>query len=200
MEKNQTVQKVKNIFMSENPYLDLVLAQEKFYRDVFKMECDFSSVIIPERPGDDWRLRIIIDLKLEQFYAKCQELFPCWRLTDKDLDEIVTRNERDAKNGPYAIWVRNRVEADEELKNLPATKIKEMNIKTETLAERLIDELEFFTETGGHLDIQNITLCAGSRRSGGYVPRVFWVVGELGVSYCGPGLAGGDLRSRQAVS
>jgi hypothetical protein len=137
---------------------------------------------------------------LEELYAKCKELFPCWCWTDSNFNTIVTWNERDTKNGPYAIWVKDNVEADEELKNLSATDIKEKGIATETLADRLIHELKFFTETGEHLDVKNMTLCAGSRDSFGVVPGVCWRYGAMTVVWCIPVYRSGSLRSRQVVS
>ena len=92
------------------------------------------------------------------------------------------------------------MEADEKYKNLSANQIKGMNIKTETLAERLIHELKHFKETGKHLDIVNWTLCAGSRYSGEGVPYVRWFGGTFGVGWVGSGDASDGLRSRQAVS
>ena len=128
-------------------------------------------------------------------------MFPCWRWTEDNFDKIVIYNERDAKNGPYSIWVRDEVEADEKYKNLSANQIKGMNIKTETLVERLIHELKYFQETGKHLDIKNITLCTGSRYSDGNVPYVCWNDdGRLRVHLCGTDGCHDNLRSREAVS
>lgn len=170
-----------------------------FYKDL-NTDCDFSNIRIPEKPDGNWRLLIIADVLLEKLYAHCKELFPCWRWTDDDLDKKVTWNERDAKNGAYAIWVRDVQEADENLKNISANSIKEKGITTETLAERLIHEIKFFQETGGHLDIQNVTLCAGSRYSDGSIPFVRWRDGKVSVSWYPAGFAHGLLRSREVVS
>ena len=135
-----------------------------------------------------------------EVYAQCKELFPCWCWTDDNFGEIVTWNERDAKNGPYAIWVKGHVEADEELRNLSAADIRERGIATETLAERLTHELKFFAETGEHLDLKNTTLCAGSRDSFGAVPGVCWRYGAVSVIWSMPIYRSGSLRARQAVS
>jgi hypothetical protein len=201
--KKKLTKKVKEIFFSteSSDYSGLVAQQETFYKKVFGRDCNFSNVSIPEKPiVGEWRLLILVDLTLEQLYAKCNELFPCWRWTNRCLDNEVVKNERDAKNGAYAIWVKDEVEADEELKNLSANDIKGKNITTETLAERLIHELEYFDETGNHLDIKNITLCAGSRYGDGGVPYVDWGDDEVRVDWFVAGHAGGRLRSRQVVS
>jgi len=193
---------VRSIFTSmiANPYADLLLDWEHFYLKYFQRTYDFASLTVPIRPDDNWRLLVIVDFTLEQLYAKCKELFPCWRWTNDDFDKIVTQNERYAKNGAYAIWVKNDVEADEDLKNLSARDIKEKSITTETLAERLIHELKFFAETGKHMDVNNVTLCSGSRYSDGHVPNVYWDGSEMNVDWYNPDDRFDDLRSRQTVS
>jgi hypothetical protein len=172
---------------------------QKFYKKVFNLDLDLSKVRIPEHQEGIDRLLIITNITLEELYAKCKELFPCWK-TDKDLDGIVTWNERDSKDGPYAIWIRDVQEADEELKNLSANDIKKKGITTETLAERFIHELKFYDETGKHLDIKSITLCMGSRYDDGFVPLIRWYIDGLGVRRYPPANAYSSLRARQAVS
>jgi len=192
----------------ENPFekggfSEITAGWEGFYKKFFGKEYDFSDVVIPERPNvGRWRLLIIADLTLEQLYAKCKEQFKCWRWTDDDLDKKVAWNERDAKNGAYAIWVKDETEADENLKDLSANDIKSKGITTETLAEHLIHELKYFDETGEHLDIKNVTLCAGSRYGDGYVPSVDWhsSLDRMDVDRYYPDSADGHRRSRQTVS
>jgi hypothetical protein len=48
--------------------------------------------------------------------------------------------------------------------------IKEAGLKTETLLERMLHELVFFSETRKHLDVNNLTFCCGSRYADGYGP------------------------------
>ena len=175
---------------------------QSFWHNITGQEYNFSSIRIPARPEGHWRLLVCIDISLETLYAECQKRFTCWRWTDKNLDKIVIQNERTAKNGPYAIWVRNETEADENLKNLSSNDIKKQNLTTETLAERFIHELKHFQETGKHLDIKNVTLCSGSRFGAGSVPSVDWSPhwGEMSVFWYRPDYRYGGLRSRQAVS
>ena len=138
-------------------------------------------------------------LKTSQILAECKKKFVVWSSwSDKELDKqfpipkkLTTREFRD------------NVEADEEFKNLSANDLKEKYPDKEfiTLRERLIMELEYFKKTGKHLDIENTTLCAGSRRTDGFVPCVYWYPDDrrLGVGWCGPGVASGGLRSREVV-
>ena len=181
-----------------------VLAEwQVFYKKLFGIDCDFSNLIIPEKPGSGrWRLLTIANIKLETLYAKCEEYFPCRRWTDDNLDKIVIKNERDARNGAYAIWVKDAPEADEDLGNFSARKIKDEGILTETLTERLIHELLFFNETGDHLDTRTITLCSGSRFFNGLVPIVHCRDGiyKMYIDCDYPDEAANSLRSRQVVS
>jgi hypothetical protein len=182
-----------------NPYKELLREWQKFYAKVFKIILDLSEIKIPAKPGEGWRLLIIADgMTPECLYSKCWELFGVWRWTNDNLDKIVISN-RTTKDGHYAIWVRDRQEADEEFKDLSANSLKNQNHESITLEERLIFELKFFKETGKRLDVLNVTLCAGSRYSDGRVPRVGWYDDEMGVRLCSAGDFGSGLRSRQVV-
>lgn len=202
--KKSITAEVKKLFLAKNEsgqHLAVIAEWQAFYKKLFGKDYDLSNVIIPEMPNTGrWRLLIVVDLTLEQLYVKCKEQFKCWRWTDDDLDKKVTWNQRDAKNGAYAIWVKDAQEADENLKNLSADDIKEKGMTTETLAERLVHEIKFFQETGNHLDIQKVTLCAGSRYSDGFIPRVHWYFGGMSVHWFDAGFANDGLRSREVVS
>jgi hypothetical protein len=180
---------------------ELISEWENFYRSL-GINCDLSGVAIPDNPGDFDRVIIVAQgVTPQKLYNKCKELFPCWKWTDKNLSEIII-SDRVPKNGSYAIRIRDRVEADEELKNLSANELKQQRIQGIILEERLIYELKYFKETGKHLDIDNWTLCSGSRYDDGDVPFVNWFdyYGKMCVSWCGAGVASGSLRSRETVS
>ncbi|MBI2033910.1 MAG: hypothetical protein HYT13_02315 [Candidatus Liptonbacteria bacterium] len=128
-------------------------------------------------------------LKKQNPFAGVNELTADWEVTsDRKADK------------DYCIWVRDRVEADEELKNKSANDLKRENIPGITLEERLLYELKFFDETGKHLDVQKITLCAGSRTPYGSVPSVYWHDGEVSVFWYFPDNRDGGIRVRAAVS
>lgn len=182
-----------------NPYADLVADWERFYQDV-GISVDFSNLVIPaKQDGFD---RLIIEaggLTPQKVYNVCERLFKCRKWIDKSLDEVITHSDR---IGLHAVWVRERKEADEELKNLSANQLKELVVSGITFNERGLYEAKYFKETGQHLDMVNITLCSGSRCFDGGVPGVSWGGwrGCMGVSYYAPSYAFGLLRSRQAVS
>ena len=118
---------------------------------------------------------------------------------DKSLD--LTKEVRTAANGPYVVWLRDRVEADEELKNLSANDLVERGINCITEPERIASRGWFHWKTGGHLDIKNVTLSAGSRWSDGGVPDAYWGDGHgfyVDRYYVDVRLDG--IRAREAVS
>ncbi len=171
-----------------------------FYREVFGLELDFSGITIPERkPGFDRLLVIAQGMTPQRLFDKCKELFPSWKYTDKDLDGIV-KSDRTSQNGHYAIWVRDRVEAGEENKNLSADFLKERGTTEITFEERALYELKFFKETGKHLDVKNWTLCAGSRHTDGDVLSAHWDGVGFRVSWFYANFRNGNLRSRSVVS
>lgn len=171
---------------------------QKFFAKYFpNLKVDLSNLQIPEKKEGFDRL-IIVPQGLTPnlvYTAMCQQ-FKCWKYTD-NLDSITSdRNPTQA----YAIWLRNRVEADEELKNLSANQLKEKAISGITLLERLLYELKFWDENHTHLDIQSITLCSSSRGPDGFVPCVCWDDSKLRVRWCGRFSAYEDLRVRVVVS
>lgn len=190
----------KKVSLLDTAILNPILATwATFYRDYLGMEVDLSSVVIPaHRPGYDRVLVIPQGLTCNQVIAAMKKHFSVYLYTN-DLDRDVSTNERDPKAGAYAIRVRDRVEADEELKNLSANQVKQLGLTTVTLLERLVYELKYYSETKSHLDVNNVTLCSGSRNSDGGVPRVSWSDGELCVSWCSSGSSNGSIRARSAV-
>lgn len=182
-----------------NPYADLIADWEKFYRDL-GIEADFSDLVIPEKKEGLDRLIIEADgLSPQKVYDICSRLFKCWKWTNESLDKVITHSDR---AGLHAVWVRERQEADAELKNMSANQLKELGISGITFNERGLYEAKYFKETGNHLDISNWTYCIGSRCSGGRVPCVCWsgFLGKMCVDYSHSSLARGPLRAREVVS
>lgn len=170
-----------------------------FYQQYLHIACDFSRVKIPERqPGFDRLIVVANGLTLNRVYHACAENFPCRRCV-KDLDKAVTHNDRSPQNGSYAVWARDRREADEESRGLSANQLRGQGHKGIILFERALYELKYWDETREHLDQQNATLCSGSRSADGLVPRVGWHDREFRVRWSYPDYARGFLRSRSVV-
>jgi len=194
---------LERFLKGHNPFekpTDQLAEWQDFYLEIFGFETDFSGLVVPtKRKGFDRLVVVAQGMSPQRIYDKCVELFPCYKWTEDNLDEIV-QSDRTAKDGAYAVWFRDRVEADKELRNRSADDLKRKGIPGITLEERLLMELKYFKETGNHLEIKNITLCSGSHFRDGDVPRVEWIVGELRVHWDSSTYAHGRLRSRQAVT
>ncbi|MDO8518164.1 MAG: hypothetical protein Q7S26_02640 [bacterium] len=173
---------------------------QKFFKKYFSRTVDLSNLHIPTKLDYLCRAVVIVpELTNNDIFDACTKAFngTTWRYAN-DLNtvrDIVVRPQ-----GPHVIWFRDVVEADADMANKSARDIATAGTNTTTLKERMLLELVYFDETGGHLDIQNWTLCAGSRIHGGSVPRCRWNVGKFFVSAtvvvnCYPG-----LRARVVVS
>lgn len=176
--------------------------QLKFWRKLcrvqFEIELDFASVRIPKQRRGFARLIVVAKgITLDRICSVMGKLG--FAPVGANLDGIVS--DRTAENGSYAIWVRDRQEADEEMKYLSAKDLKERGISGVTIEEHFLHEIAyFFVEFGNHLDVEDATLCSGSRSPDGGVPYVRCGGARVGVRgydhYC----CTGRLRARVAVS
>lgn len=148
-------------------------------------------------PADYWTIQVPEGMTIEKAYAECEKLFSCWRYINQDLDKIVT-SDRTTKKA-YSFQVKANIEADENLKNLSVNDLRKKGIVGITLLERLLLEIDYFKKIGKHLDLENVTLCSGSRRSGGNVPSVDWSDDRLEVFWFSTDFARGVLRTREVV-
>ena len=172
---------------------------QEFYRKYFRMTVDFSEVAIPEDPNGFERVIFIPKgLTYASIVKVLKKKFKVYLYTEK-LDKDIKDDVRTSGHA-YAVRFRERVEADEEWESTSANQLKEKSVNSITLMERLVYELKYYDETDEHLDIQNVTLCAGSRRSDGDVPNVYWHGDKLRVYWCGSDDANVGLRVREAVS
>ncbi len=199
--RNLGSRKIRTALQSLLPkgsHTDALRQWEAFYQKVFDLEVDFSGIAVPEALDGFNRLIVIAQgITLNAAIKACRDRFPTWTYYD-DLDADVTKNDRTSR-ATYAFWVRDRVEADEKLANKSANDLASEKIPCETLLERIVMELDFFERTKGHLDIQNVTLCAGSRYRDGRVPCVSWYGGRFCVGSCGPSDSHSFLRGRRVA-
>lgn len=170
-----------------------------FYRRIFGKEVDLTNVHAPIKPEYEcWPIVMVPDILNNYAFDACKKQFgKAWRYED-DLNTV--RDIVKRPDGPYVVWVRANIEADPDLANVSAEKIVERELNTLTLRERLVLELKYFDETKSHLDVNNWTLCAGSRSADGHVPCVRWSDGGLSVDWYDVGRAAPRLRARAAVS
>ena len=177
-----------------------------FYRDFFGLDVDLSGVRIPGHRNGFNRMIVVANELFTASNGKpymfiieaMKKHFPVCIYAD-DLDKVIVKNDRQPDKMSYAVCFRDRVEADEELKNLSADDLAKRNIQGITCLERLLYELKYFAETGKNLDIDNWTLCSGSRVSDGDVPSVSRR--GVGVFVCCDHSSGAvdHLRSRSAA-
>lgn len=199
-----TERQLDRFLKKEDPFAapDSIVGEwQEFYRDVFDWDTDFSNLAIPpERNGSSWLIIIAKGLTMNLAFQRLTERTATWRYTN-DLDKAVVKNDREP-TADYAIRIRDRVEADEENKNLSANQLKEKGIPGITLLERLILGLFYFWKSRGkHLDLKTVTLCSGSRCSDGSVPGVdLHSVGRVCVGWCDSDHRDGSLRARSVVS
>ena len=138
-----------------------------------------------------FNLKMKKEYTAEYLFKECKKLFSC----ESYIDLSKVKSDR---SGDYEIKFRKNIEADEEWKNISAEDLPK-DKQFITLEERLLMELEYFRETGKHLDIYNWTLCAGSCGAGGYVPLVTWSNDGFRVGNCTPNNSDGLVRARSAV-
>jgi len=177
---------------------------QRFFKEVFGITVDLSSVQIPDDHGGGfgWVVFVVKELTYNRVYAKCREMFTSSSHYGDDLDKVIIKEkeERTAEMGPYAVRFRNRVEPDDENKSISAIMLAERQIQNITLLEAMLLELWYYWRTGGgHLNFVNWGMCPGSRDRYGYVPCVCRYDDGFRVFYCSPSGASGRIRSRSAV-
>ncbi len=176
---------------------------KRIYKNWFGLQKDFSNLQVPENydPRKHFAVIVAQGLTMNEIVASMRKRFSVYLYRD-NLDASITHNDRDAKNGDYIVLFNKNIEADEEFKNLSANKLKKMDHQGITLMERLLLEVLYFDKTKKHLDINNWTLCSGSRDSDGDVPYVCWdsIDDRLYVNWCHFEYFDADLRSRAVVS
>lgn len=179
--------------------LPLPIITLEVVRDIYTdlgIECEFPEMEIPQ--GNVWPVAVPKGMTPAKAFAISNKLFPCWSYWD-DLDKAFP----DEKAEETAVhFFKANVEADKEWANHSANKLEEMGVKglLITLTQRILLEVVYFKVTGKHLDIDNITLCAGSRDSDGNVPLAYWHDDKFILNWYDPDDAYSFLRARSAVS
>lgn len=198
--KDQLKKKLNEVFSIVDEYFLEREDWQKFYKDHFNWDVDFSQVIIPVKPElGNWRLIFIAKGMTMNFaFEKASKLFSTWRYND-DLDKAIPNNVRNTQNS-YAVWVKDGVEPDSEFLGQSTKKADPDMKKGITVLEGIILEMKYFLETGNHLNIKGVTFCSGSRNSDGNVPGVRWSSGRFEVDWYYLDNSYSDCGVRLAVS
>jgi hypothetical protein len=176
---------------------------EKHLPEVYGRKVDLSGIALPPlRQGFGWGVVRLPELSAQEMFETLTKRFKTYKwCANIDASLNPEKEARTTANGPYVPWFRDRVEADEELKNLSANDLVERGTNCITEPERIALEGWFHWKTGGHLDLKNVTLSAGSRWSDGRVPNAFWSAGSgFYVGRYGVGSREHFIRAREAVS
>jgi hypothetical protein len=105
-------------------------------------------------------------IKTSELLAKCKEKFLVWCLwNDEELDKNFPPPEKETTK-----QFKKQVEPD--VLNKSYDDMEKEGIENITLRERIIFELDYFNETGKHLDIEGITIT--SSRAGDDVASAYW--------------------------
>lgn len=205
VENPKLLEELKDRLLDDSvvPIMDLGVWEDRYLGIGIKK--DFSSLRIPEQPECFTRLIVVVkELKISQLITKLKDKrMKIGTYSDSDLksfdkvEDVVQR-----PDGDYAILVRDRQEADEELQNKSADDLQNEGLNTETLKERLLHGWAYYEETGKHLDEKHWTICAGSRHTHGSVPYVYCdpCYGRVDISWYGSGYQNSHERARQVVS
>ncbi|MEI7451593.1 MAG: hypothetical protein WCK37_00120 [Candidatus Falkowbacteria bacterium] len=172
----------------------------KIYQDWLDRKVDFTNLTIPSFYNRSKHFAVIVaqGTTMNELVTAIKKRFNV-NLYTKDLDALVKINDRIADKD-YVVIFNISIEADKNLKNLSADKLAEMNISGITLLERLFLEIFYFDQLGENLDINNWTLCSGSRDYGG-VPGVHRNLdGSITVAYFNPSYHSNIISSRAVVT
>ncbi len=170
------------------------------YKVLYKINPDFSNLYIPDHVGFDRLIIVPKGLTHQKWVMTARTIHEVYLFND-DIDSVTT-NDRTPKDRSYGVWIRDRQEADEELADKSANVLAREKINSIVLLERLVAGTDYLFEHMCHMDVEHITLCAGSRFSGGDVPLVRWSSGNrrVCVGYCSPSGSAPSLRARAVVS
>jgi hypothetical protein len=168
----------------------------RFYKEVFGLSLDFSKIpVCKKREGFNWLFFMAPGLTANKIFDKCSEYFNVWRCRD-DLDKEIGGGE----TWIYSFWLRDRIMADEENKNLSAQECRQKNIYGLNLNERMLLELWYYWKTAKHLDEDASTLCIRSHYLDGMIPSVGWGFDKMQVEGFRPDYSSIGLRARSFES
>ncbi|MDB5266461.1 MAG: hypothetical protein JWN89_276 [Parcubacteria group bacterium] len=155
-----------------NPRADLQIEKwREFYRNHFGISLELVKVPVYQAP-----ISSVIVIPQGLTLERVLEIYR-WKYksvnqhTEVSLDELVSHNDRNPKNGAYAVWFRFRDDIrDGERRVASATDLAYHKIPGVTLLECLVLRLKHFVESGK--DFWDDTLCNGSLTSDGSVPKL----------------------------
>ena len=186
--KRDTEETIRKILLNKSENPEITDINWKIVYELLGMQTKYESVVANLKIAKSTTLWTIPILK----GLTCKKIIVCLKRLGVNIKEYINypdtevdQNDRSPnKDGPYVINFRRTIEADEENRNLSADDIKKKGVEGITLLERLLLELGYFASTGQHLDVESVTLCAGSLHKSGDTPRVCYRSGSLRIYVC----------------
>jgi len=198
----QTLLQRKTTEVEVNPF---TIWQELFDQ-FFDLRPNLSDLALPDKSGYIWPIVSLPEISTNRLWSVVGECFPSTSSYGDDLEAKVTKNDRfySFRQESCIIAVRPNIEADEDQKSKSADQIKQEDLATLTLYERMLLEFFHWFRTGGenggqHLDRENWSLCSGSRDSDGNVPCAYWDGDEFRVDWDFSDSANSIMRARLAA-
>jgi len=197
---------IRKILLSKSEYPEVSEINWKIVYELLGMQAEYESTITSlkiTKSITTWTIPVLRGLTCKKVIACLKRLGVNIKKYINNPDTDVDQNDRNPnKDGPYAIVFKRTIEADEENRNISADEIKKKGAEGITLLERLLLELGYFASTGQHLDIESVTLCAGSLHKSGDTPRVCYRsdILRIYVCWCGSRDQCDHLRARSSFS
>ena len=134
--------------------------------------------------------------KTSALIAEARKLFPVYFYDEENADRNFPAPEKKTTRTFEASQ-----EAPEKHKNKSFDDLQKEGVVGISVREYLILAMQYFRETGSHLDVDNWTLCSGSQDADGHVPHGHWHpgAGKLYIRWCSRDDRYGLLRTRQVV-
>lgn len=203
--KRDLEEKIRKILLSRKERPEVIEINWKIIYEILDMRAEYKFAIACLKTTKNisaWTIPVIKGLTCKKIIVCLKKLGVDIKKYINDPDTEVNYNDRNPnKDGSYNISFRRTVEADEENRNLSVDDLNKRGAKGITLLERLLLELGYFISTGQHLDMESVTLCAGSHHKSGDIPRVCFRSGSLRiyVCWCGSRDQCDHLRPRSAM-
>jgi hypothetical protein len=150
----------------------------QFYRGLFDLDVHYSQIRIPllRRSGFHRLIVVAQGLTLKRIIEVARKDFPVecevsGRYFSHDQETRGTHDRLPIVS--YGVWVRDKVDPDEEYINVRPGVLERRGVHGITLLEHLLFHLKYFRETGNFLDRNDRqTVCTGSRDSESHLVAV----------------------------
>ncbi len=144
-------------------------------------DSSIEKIVLPtKKPGQEDFDKLLFTyggLTYANILEICSNHFPCLNM----ISPCRLISYRNPDYGTYAKWIRKTKEVDKIHRGKSARMLGEEGVRGISLIGRMVQELEYFLETGGeHLDIKTQTICSGTYcASDGRVPVVGFHEGKV---------------------